>query len=332
MRRNLDTIAVVRTDRLGDMALTLPLLGALRRALPEARLGLVARSYVAPLVEDCPVVDRVEYADRLRDGVSEALAVLRPDVVFFPRPRFSEALAAVWRRIPVRVGSLYRLYSPLFSIKIPEHRSDALRHEAEYNVRMAQIAFARLFPGRFPDELFATELVRPAIQPDAAASVREKLLAAGVNPDTPFVVIHPGSGGSTPVWPAENFGRVAALFTHKTAIPVVITGVEAEREVCDAAAVGAANLCGRLSLAEMIALLGCASAMLANSTGTLHVAAALGTSVVGLYPNSPAVSPRRWRPYSPNAMVITPPDGSDRMELIAPEAAAEALERAADSG
>jgi ADP-heptose:LPS heptosyltransferase len=320
-RPNLASIAVVRTDRLGDMVLTLPLLGALRRALPDARLSLITRSYVEPLLFECPVVDRAVFADRLRGGVAGARTEIRPDAVFFPRPVLSEAFAAFALRIPLRAGSLYRAYSPLYSHKIPEHRSDARFHEAEYNVRMAKFVLERLLPGRFPDDMFVPELVRPVVQPAAATSVREILHAAGIDSRQRFAVIHPGSGGSSPVWPAANFADVAARFSAATGIPTVITGTAPETALCEFVAERshpAVNLSGRLSLAEMIALLDVASIMIANATGTLHVAAALGTPAVGLFPNSPAISPKRWRPFSENSTAITPPAG-DRMELIGVE-------------
>lgn len=330
----LDSIAVVRTDRLGDMVLTLPLLGALRRALPDAQLTLITRSYVEPLLYQCPVIDQAVYADRTPGGVAQALHEICPDAVFFPRPVMSEALAAFIRRIPLRVGSLYRLYSPLFSHKIPEHRSDARFHESEYNVRMAKFVLQDMFPGQFSDEIFAPELVKPVIQPAAIESVRNILQSAGIPPDSRFVVIHPGSGGSSRVWPAANFADVAARFAACMEIPVIITGTAPETALCDFIAERSrpsVNLCGRLSLAEMIALLNITGIMIANSTGTLHIAAALTTPVVGLYPNSPAISAKRWGPYSHNATVISPPDlpapDGDRMELIGIEEVIEAALR-----
>lgn len=329
--KRLDSIAVVRTDRLGDMVLTLPLLGTLRRALPDAQLTLITRSYVEPLLYQCPVIDQAVYADQMKRGVAQALYDVRPDAVFFPRPVMSEAFAAFMQRIPLRVGSLYRLYSPLFSHKIPEHRSDARFHESEYNVRMAKFVLQNMFPGQFSDEIFTPELIKPVIQHNAAESVRAKLLSFGILPDSRFVVIHPGSGGSAPVWPAANFADVAARFAACMEIPVVITGTAPEAMLCKFIAERSRpslNLCGQLSLAEMIALLDMAGVMIANSTGTLHIAAALTRPVVGLYPNSPAISAKRWGPYSRNSTIISPPDlpppDGDRMELIGIEEVIEA--------
>lgn len=319
----------MRTDRLGDMVFTLPLLSVLRRTFPEVQISLIARSYVADLLYNCPIIDSVEYSDKLSGSTSEALTKLRSDMVFFPRPRFGEALPAFIQSVPIRVGSRYRWYSSLFTDKIPDHRSEALYHEAEYNIRMAQIMLERRFPERFSNDIFKTELIRPVIQSQSAESVKTILEQNGINIGLPFAVIHPGSGGSARDWPAENFAKLAKFLTTEAKIPIIITGITAESNLCafvKSNAPSTINLCGVLTLAEMIALLDIATLMIAGSTGTLHVAAALGTPVIGLYPNTPSISARRWGPLSHNSIVISPSQGDD-MSLIGVEQVAEATQK-----
>jgi len=61
--------------------------------------------------------------------------------------------------------------------------------------------------------------------------------------------------------------------------------------------------------------------LIANSTGVLHIAAALDVPVIGLYPNSPNLNQNRWGPYSKKAVIINPPQSNqssirDNMSLI----------------
>ncbi len=326
---NLDSIAVARTDRLGDMVLTLPLIGILKQAMPEARLSLIAHSYAEPLLYECPAVDQVVYADRLSGGFKEALSIVRPEAIFFPRPRFNEALAAVLQRIPIRVGSSYRWYSPFFTDKISEHRSDARYHEAEYNVRMALILFERFFPGKYAPDFFSPKLMRPAVKPEAIEAINALLLKNDISEDVSFIILHPGSGGSAQDWPDEKFSELASMLIAANK-HVILTGIAKENDLCNSIAQKAPkaiNLCGKLALSEMIALLDRARIVVANSTGTLHIAAALGTSVVGLYPNSPHIGARRWGPLSPNSIILSPADGSDLMEVIPAIAVMEAMQK-----
>src|SRR5258706_334629 len=115
----------------------------------------------------------------------------------------------------------------------------------------------------------------------------------GIETDTRFIVVHPASGGSAHEWSAKSFGRAAAEIERVSGRRILITGIESEIEQClrtELECAGAVNLCGRLSLEELIAVVERCDLLLANSTGVLHVAAALGRPVVGLYPNTPHLS------------------------------------------
>ena len=85
---------------------------------------------------------------------------------------------------------------------------------------------------------------------------------------------------------------------------VVFTGTEAEAARYRGrigAVEGAVDAGGKLSLDGLMALLGSVDAVVASSTGPLHLAAALGTPCVGLYGMTAPVWPERWRPIGPQA-------------------------------
>lgn len=322
------SIAVVRTDRLGDMVLTLPLCKAIKEEYPGCRLSLIARSYVAPLLENCPVIDTVLYIDKIDGGIGRIFKTNNFDAAFFPRPRFDEAYSAFIGRVPIRVGSAYRLYSFLFNKRIKDHRKHGNYHEAEYNVRMLSALINKKIDAR---------LVKPVVNTDALIKINNMLadndLSAGK-----FIILHPGSGGSTRMWPPEAFSALAELFLSRTNYRIVVTGIAAEMEICSnvsSAHESIVNFCGRLELGSMIALISQAGLLVANGTGVLHVAAALETPTVGLFPDIPGIGPSRWRPFSSNSAAITAPAGNESktfsMNLIEPivvyDAAARLLEK-----
>lgn len=291
----LSTIAVIRTDRLGDMVLTLPMFGALRHRFPHAKLVLFTRRYVQDLVVGIPEIDEVVFVDNEGGSLSTMMRSYRIDAAFFPRPRFNEVLAAVRAGIPMRIGSAYRWYSLLFTHRVHDHRSRALYHEAEYNVRMIAAAFG-------------------------GSDTPAQLLPLPIPPPEPsgvFVIVHPGSGGSARDWPAERFGELAArLMQHGVA--VAVTGVESDRSARNAvlkACPSAIDYCGKLSLRELMITCANASLVCANSTGTIHVAAAAGTPVLGFYPTSPSISKHRWGPLTSNAIVLESGAGDDMMTI-----------------
>jgi len=308
-------VAVVRTDRIGDMILTLPMCKALKKILPNSNLTLIARKYVEPVLYNCGVVDRVIYIEDFGQDFKKIFKAYTPNIAFFPRPRFNEVYYAYKSNVPVRVGSAYRWYSFLFTHKIKDHRKISLYNEAKYNLRMVETFFNRKL------EL---EYVKLNVNPIAYERVEKILETLGVQTHN-FIVLHPGSGGSTIVWPVYKFGELADLLI-RSGYDVVVTGTERETPLAQkilSYAREAKSLVGRIDLYETIALISMAKGLVANSTGILHIASVLEIPTVGLFPNTPHLSAKRWGPIGPYSVAISPattdPEHIDDMELISSE-------------
>lgn len=299
-------ILVVRTDRLGDVVLTLPVFTPLRRCFPRAHLALLAGRYAGAIVEGYSPVDEILWYDdagglvpframmaRLRTG--------RFDVAIIVHPTARLALLAFLAGIPERVGTGYRYYSFLFNRRVYTHRKTAERHEVEYNLDLLAPLGCAAVPAKPLD-------LPLDIPPGVRGRVSMLLAEAGVTGR--FVVVHPGSGGSAREWPLELFGLLARRIIERTNLAVVVTGTGGEsarmEEVVRASSGRAVSLAGRLNVKELAALLQRASLVVANSTGPLHVAVAVGTPVVGLFPQIPVMGPRRWGPYTDKARVLVP--------------------------
>ncbi|MEW6653325.1 MAG: glycosyltransferase family 9 protein, partial [Bacteroidota bacterium] len=123
-----------------------------------------------------------------------------------------------------------------------------------------------------------------------------------------IVIVHPGSGGSALVLPKEKLRLLIESVASKEIVVFVITGSAAEEELCKSFNVNekVINTAGMFNLGELTALISKAEILIANSTGPIHLAAALGKSVIGFYPKFAAVSPKRWGPYSANAKIFQP--------------------------
>ena len=307
MNEEFRRILVVRTDRIGDVLLTLPMVEVLRRELPGAHIAMMIRRYTAELVEENPAVDQVLFYDG--DGrplpFFRLVASLREqsfDVVFHTHPIFRLALITRFARIPVRVGTGYRWYSRLFNRRVHEHRKDALRHELEYNLNLLK---AIGLDGEARD-------VRPRIDvpPERLEKVRSLLGTLGVGGKERFVILHPGSGRSARDWNPENFGRLGRRIRETSGTRVLVTGGRGEEALVArvAGAVGGnvVPIVDRLSLREYAALAQLSSLFVANSTGPLHIAAAVGTPVIGLYPQVTPLSAARWGPFTEEKVIFTP--------------------------
>ncbi len=113
-----------------------------------------------------------------------------------------------------------------------------------------------------------------------------------------LVVVHPGSGDNFVGrrWPAACFSALADHLVRRHGVTVVVTGGTGERalaaEVIDRMAErhAAVDLSGALSVRGLFALLARAEVLVANDTGPVHIASALGRPVLGLYgPNTPVL-------------------------------------------
>jgi lipopolysaccharide heptosyltransferase II len=307
--QQLKRILVVRTDRLGDVVLTLPVLSLLRRHFPKARIGMLLRRYTGAIVLGNPHLDEVHWYDG--EGGNVAFAwMLRQiksacyDAVVVVHPTFRLALLLFLAGVPLRVGSGYRYYSLLFNRRVFEHRRGGELHEAEYNVRL-------LGALGMPDPLSAGPLEFPIlITEDERQRAETRLRSLGVREGRKRVILHPGSGGSAKDWPVERFSLLAQRLSSIAEIQVLVTGLGSERDpvqsVVEAGGEDAVDLSGKCTVRELAAVIGSANLFVSNSTGPLHIASALETPLLGFYSQIPAMSPRRWGPYGGRSVVLVP--------------------------
>ena len=133
----------------------------------------------------------------------------------------------------------------------------------------------------------------PRLRPDEPA--RSRLLAAlGIDPARPAVALCPGAEyGPAKRWPAEHFAELAALCAQAGVDVWVLGGVADQPAAAVIAERGPArDLTGRTSLAEAVDVLSAASGVVANDSGLMHVAGALGVPLVAVFGStSPAFTP-----------------------------------------
>jgi ADP-heptose:LPS heptosyltransferase len=121
------------------------------------------------------------------------------------------------------------------------------------------------------------------------------------------LVIHPKSKGSAREWPARHYLKLMNLLQNEN-VNIILTGTKIEGEAfLDSVGQLPVNVklsFGKLSLSELIDLIGEADGLLACSTGPLHIAAALGKDAMGIYPPIRPMHPGRWAPIGEKAKVF----------------------------
>ncbi len=282
-------ILICRTDNIGDVVLTLPMAGYLKQRHPGVKIDFLVRNYAAGVVRQSRFVDRVltieEHADHRRMFVEGDY-----DTVIFAFAHRRLAQAARRARVANRVGTSHRLFH-LFSCNRLAHfsRIRSMLHEAQLNFMLLK----PLDMGHIPaladiPALYGLEAPRLA-EVDALAA------------QAPFnVVLHPKSNGNGREWPLERYTELARLLQAESCVTLWVTGSAAEGDVMARGAPellampNVRNLCGRFDLAELTALIGAADGLVASGTGPLHIGAALGRPVLGLFPPIKPIDPARW--------------------------------------
>ena len=330
-------IVVARDDRLGDVVLSLPAVDALRRTYPEARLALMLRRPLHPLGS------MVLGADDLLDAPSDLSSSIRllrdyeTDLLVCISRGGLLPWAAALAGVRYRVGTGYRLYSALLSHRVNERRRAGEHHELEYALSFAHRVGASPAIERFPLQV-----------PDSARASADRWLAKSGLRDS-YVLIHPGTGGSCPAWPVEHFLRLAAQVAAGGRPVVLSVGPadDAVRLALDRAPAPVRAL-PRTSagIQELAALIQRAAVVVSNSTGPLHLAAALGVVTLGFYVPWATCGVSRWGPYAENGWALVADheeargwsrsrrrrDGAALLASIPVDLAAETLERLVPAG
>jgi heptosyltransferase-2 len=282
-------ILVVQTAFLGDVVLTTPLLRELHRVHPRARLTVLTTRTGREALRDLRYVDRLLIFDKSW-GVSGLRSFAR-----LTRLLRSEAFdIAIGAQRSTRTGQLLWISGAPLRIGFEGapgawayHRRVAWNGEAHAVRRYLDLASA--VGG---DPAGADPQPELGVDPGADARIAGLLEEEGIPAGQPFVCVAPGSRRRTKRWRPEGFAEVISA-VEGNGMPVVLVGTMHERALCrrvaSASGTSAVVLAGRTGVRELIALVARASVVLANDSGTAHVASAVGTPVVSVFgPTSPA--------------------------------------------
>ncbi len=200
----------------------------------------------------------------------------RPRALWLVPDSFSAALAARAAGVPARIGFRGQGRDLLLSHRLPGP-VDRRRHWIEARAGLLTPFMAEPVPHWQP---------QLRVAPAAAARVEARLAVAGVEAGRSIVLVPGATFGPAKRWP--GFAALGPLLPPDFAL--LIAGVPAERALCAQLAAALAgrgrqvvDLCGALALDELAALLGLARCTVSNDTGPMHLAAAVGGRVLGLF-------------------------------------------------
>lgn len=300
-------ILIVRTDRIGDVVLSLPVAYSIKKFYPDCRITFLLKNYTKSLAENHSCVDNIiilkEEGNKIlfRENIKE-ITKYKFDSAILVSPKFVTSLIVFLSGIKIRIGTGYRWYSFLFNKKIYEHRKYAEKHELEFNLDLLSIFGINetINPETVKFDLKSTS--------ESKAVVENVLAKNSILKNKPLIIIHPGSGGSAIDLPLHKFKELVKLLDEKLNAYIIITGQESEKKICEELKINEKiiNFAGQFNLTELVALIDKSSIFVSNSTGPIHIAAALGKNVIGFYPKILSCSPQRWGPYTNKKSIFVP--------------------------
>jgi heptosyltransferase-2 len=285
----------------GDCVLAVPALRSLRRGFPQAGVWVAARAGTEELFAVSGLADGtiILPEDRGWRGLRLAAGKVREgsfDVGLLLTNSFGSALLFYFSGIPERWGYAADGRSLLLTKAVHRSQASAPRHHVHY--------YLDLVAGPVPETL-APELKIGLPETDREAA-RVRLERLGVALSRPIVTICPGASyGPAKRWPAERFAAASALIQERHGAEIVIVGSAAEAGIAEAVRKGMRRrphiLTGLTSLRELMGVIAWSTLLIANDTGPMHLANALGVPVVGIFgPTDPAVT----GPFAPPARVV----------------------------
>jgi heptosyltransferase-2 len=272
------TVLVLRFSAVGDVVLTAPALEALRTAWPDARIVYAVKERLAHLLEHNPNVDEVialrpgegplSYSRRLRAARPTAVLDLHGKV----RSKILRALIPGVRKV-VWTKRDFRDTLPV-KLALRPYRASMLFAD-RYHAAVEELVGKKLPRGR----------LQYFLGPDDVAAADAALRAAGLKPGMPLLGLSPGANWETKRWPAERFAGLARRALAR-GLQVAVQGSAAEAELgalVARQAPGAIDLCGKLDLRAMGGFISRCSALVANDSGPMHLARALGVPTLALF-------------------------------------------------
>jgi heptosyltransferase-3 len=327
-------ILISRTDSIGDVVLTLPMAGLIKKHLPNAEIDFLGRTYTKAVIECSGHIREFINWDELekKDEKSAISFVneLNYDVCIHVFPVREIARFIKNTNIKTRIGTKGRFYHWMNCnqmVRFSRRRSDL--HESQLNMKLLQ-------------PLGIDEVPSTSEMAELAAFNSKYELKGGVEnliDSTKFnLIVHPKSKGSAVEWGLQNFSNLITKLP-KDRYNIFITGTEAEGELIGNQMpfelTNVHNMIGKLSLQEFISFIEKTDGLVAASTGPLHLSGIMNKSAIGLYSPRRPIHPGRWAPlgqhskalvFDQNCKKCGKHKACDCIKDITPEAVIKALE------
>lgn len=298
---NLKRIIISRTDSIGDVVLTLPMAGILKKKYPNCKIFFLGRTYTEAIISTSTHIDEFINWDKLQKKVNPIAEVkkINADAIIHVFPNREVAYLAYKAKIPLRIGTSGRMFHLInCNKKVVFSRKKSHLHEAQLNLKLlAPLKINNIYSLKEIEGFYGIKNLK-----SLHAKVSGLLDKSKMN-----IILHPKSKGSAKEWGLNNFANLIEILPEDK-FQIFITGTNEEKKLVGNTLQlnkpNVVSLLGKLTLDELISFISNIDAFVSASTGPLHIAAALGVRSIGLYSPRRPMHPGRWKPIGKRAVAL----------------------------
>lgn len=278
--KKVQKILIRSTNWLGDAVMTVPAMGAVRKAFPHSEIVVVGNPAVAELFTEHPCCDRIIIWDKKNEsrGLTGLLRFSRDlrkegfDLAILFQNAIEAAIMAWLARIRNRMGYCTDGRGLLLTHGVPVSRRERRLHHVDYYLHMLNRAGISSDPGQL--SLYCTK--------EEIMWAREKLA------DRTWVAVNAGAAyGPAKRWYPERFAATADKIHQEFKTHLLLLGgsgdIAVGSQISTTMQAPHLNLIGKTSIRQLMALLSQCRLLLTNDSGPMHIAAALGIPIVALF-------------------------------------------------
>ncbi|WP_337865907.1 glycosyltransferase family 9 protein [Ignavibacterium sp.] len=291
---------IARIDRIGDVVLSTPLPREIKRVYPDCFIASLVRDYTKDIYINNPFVDEIiiyDETDNSFESFTKQVQLIRSykfthAFMLLPDERINYIL--FFAGVPFRVGVGHKIFQMLTFTKFVERKKyNPLRHEADYALDM--IRKLGIEPISFEPEIYLDEYER-----QQALEFRKLY----VNNDEKLVGINTTSGNSAPNLKSSEYKKLIQKFLQDDKIKVIVTDKNPPQELLEITEIQFPIVDNKLrdSIIKFSAL----DLLISNSTGPMHICAALKVPTLSLFCPLTACSPKLWGPLGNISEIMLP--------------------------
>lgn len=300
-------ILIIDLDNLGDVVMASFLPRAIKKIYPDSYVGVLIKEYSQEVIKHNPFVNEIilfnppwlgdmldkRFTWRATVALIKKLKLSHYDLAIVVNSDWRKTLLAKLAGIPERVGANKKKSSLFLTLPVPYH-DDPAKHTVQENLDLLKALGYK--NNEVNLEVF--------IDDDTLHWAEGMLTKNNLDKNESLIGIHPGAGHPARIWPAENYIKVINELEKDRQVRVLVVGSHGDhviKEIKDKINKYKVIFLWDISVLQMAALFKKCTWVIAQDSGPMHLATAVGTKVIAIFGPS---NPKKFGPYGAGHIVV----------------------------